>query len=386
MDKTYQICTRCVMDTSDPHIVFGRDGRCNHCTDWIKSRLDHQMSVAEQKTALATNIARIKEEGQGKEYDCIIGISGGTDSTYLAYLVVNQFGLRPLAVHLDNGWNSKLAVKNIKNIVRRLDIDLYTHVIDWEEFKQLQLAYLKASVIDIEVLTDHAIKAVIYEAAAQNGVGTILPGFNPDTEDILPKAWTFAKNDLVNLIDINDKYGSAEIRTFPILGSRRMRAYSKDIRQFFVYRYHPFDLTAARETISRELKWQDYGGKHYESVFTRFYQGYILPRKFGIDKRRAHFSSQILMNKLGRSEALRKLEEPTYDPEMMARDFDYVIKKFDLTKEAFEQIMTTPPRSHFDYKTSWRSKLQKKVLLPTNPGLVKMKNLITTIVKKGGHE
>ena len=365
------------MDTSDPYIVFDEAGHCNHCSTWLSRRERGGLSAEQKKRSLNENLERIKEEGKDNEYDCIIGISGGTDSTYLAYLVKKEFDLRPLAVHLDNGWNSKLAVKNISNIVRRLDIDLHTHVIDWEEFKSLQLAYLRASVIDIEVLTDHAIKAIIYRVAHENRVRTILPGFNPDTEDIIPKAWTFAKNDLDNLLDINKKFGTREIRTFPLLGAKKMKEYGRGISQFFVYRYYPFDLTRAKEVISSELRWKDYGGKHYESIFTRFYQGYILPKKFGVDKRRAHYSSQICMNKLDRSEAVKLLEQPAYDPDLMNRDYDYVIKKFDLLESEFEEIMNAPPRSHFDYKTTFRSKIQKKVLVPTNPLLVQIKDWIT---------
>lgn len=357
------------MDTSDLQITFDRRGHCNHCTDYISMLMNQRQSLEELRKELYHKVEVIRQAGKNKEYDCLIGISGGVDSTYLAYMVVKEFGLRPLAIHLDNGWNSKLAVKNINNIVRKLDIDLHTHVIDWEEFKQLQLAYLRASVIDIEVPTDHAIRAAMYHTAHKHDIKYILQGYNRNTEAIIPKAWTFYKLDVKNLLDIHNKFGKGSLHTYPLMGTKTMKAYEKKegIRTFAPLNYMPFDAGVAKQLIIDELNWVDYGGKHHESVFTRFYQGYILPRKFGIDKRRAHYSTAICNGTMTRDEATELLKHPTYDPETQKQDYEYVIKKFDLSEASFEEIMNNPPKSHFDYKTELYSKIRKKYLDPRNP-------------------
>ena len=273
-----------------------------------------------------------------------------------------------MAVHLDNGWNSKLAVKNINNTIISLDIDLHTHVIDWNEFKELQLAYLRSSVIDIEVPTDHAIRAALYKTAEENGIEYLLRGYNRNTESIIPKAWTFLKIDRKNLLDINKKHGKGTLNTYPIIDSKRISALEKNgLKTFAPLNYIDFNQEEVEEIIKAELKWKSYGGKHHESVFTRFYQGYILPKKFGIDKRRAHLSTEICNEILSRDEALSLLKESPYDEEQLKLDYDYVVKKFDLTSEEFDQIMAMPIRSHFDYETEMKSKIRKKVLDPRNP-------------------
>ena len=368
MAKKYQICKRCVMDTSDPQITFSSEGYCNHCEDYLSMRGNQQSAKKGLKSELKAIVEEIKQKGKGKEYDCLIGLSGGVDSSYLAYLAVKEYGLRPLAVHLDNGWNSKLAVKNINNTIISLDIDLHTHVIDWNEFKELQLAYLRSSVIDIEVPTDHAIRAALYKTAEENGIEYLLRGYNRNTESIIPKAWTFLKIDRKNLLDINKKHGKGTLNTYPIIDSKRISALEKNgLKTFAPLNYIDFNQEKVEEIIKAELKWKSYGGKHHESVFTRFYQGYILPKKFGIDKRRAHLSTEICNEILSRDEALSLLKESPYDEEQLKLDYDYVVKKFDLTSEEFDQIMAMPIRSHFDYETEMKSKIRKKVLDPRNP-------------------
>ena len=335
-----------------------------HCKDYFAVLNEQLVSGDELKKEFGRLAEKIKMEGQGKEYDCVIGLSGGVDSSYLAYVLVKTYGLKPLAVHLDNGWNSKLAVKNIHNIVSSLDIDLLTHVINWEEFRDMQIAYFKASVLDIEAITDHAISAILYSTADKNDIKYILMGTNRATERILPKSWAFNKNDLINLRSIHKKYGKIKLKTFPQMGFSRLMYYRsvKKIRNVGPLDYLSYNKDEAKNEIQKNLKWEDYGAKHHESVFTRFYQGYILPKKFGIDKRRAHLSSLINCGQMKREEALEELKKPAYPLEMQNEDYLYVIKKLGFSKEDFERIMESPVRSHFDFPTDMWSKIDRKYI------------------------
>ena len=356
------------MDITDPQITFNSQGECNHCTDYLSVLKNQNTQQANSKSELESLLAEIKKDTTSK-YNCLVGVSGGVDSTYLAYLAKEEFGLRPLALHLDNGWNSKLAVKNISKIIRKLKIDLHTHVINWNEFKELQLAYLRASVLDIEVPTDHAIRAAMYHTAKDNGIKYILRGYNRHTEGIIPKAWTFYKLDLKNLIDIQSQFGKGTLNTYPMMGTKEMKSIERQngVKTIAPLNYMDFDEENVKSIITEKLGWTSYGGKHHESVFTRFYQGYILPKKFGIDKRRAHYSNAICQDLMSRTEALESLKAPTYDVETQNMDREYVIKKFEITNEEFEAIMNQPPRSHFDFKTEMKSKIRKKYLDPRNP-------------------
>ena len=367
------------MDTSDPKIFFNRAGVCSHCMqyDVVKKEI---LSSAKSQKMLETLANQIKATGKGARYDCIIGISGGIDSSYLAYIVKRKLGLRPLAVHLDNGWNSKLAAKNIRQIVNKLDIDLHTHVIDWEEFKDIQISYLKASVVDIEVVTDHAIFAAIYDVAEKTGVKYVLLGMNEVTEKILPRSWTFNKNDIINLKAIHKKFGKIPLNTYPLMGFNKYKYYKTKVGivSHTPLDYMPYVKRDAVQVLIDELGWKDYGGKHYESVFTRFYQGYILPEKFGIDKRRAHLSTLINSGQVSREEALLELEKPPYEKELMEQDYEFVIKKFGFSREEFDNIMKLPIKSHFDYPTNLNSKLSRKVY----PYLYRFYPVIRPVYKK----
>lgn len=369
MSVKYQICTRCVMDTSDSQITFNSKGECNHCTDYRNVMDGSEVDQKANEEVLLRKIEEIKDRGIGKEYDCLIGLSGGVDSTYLAYLAINKFKLRPLALHLDNGWNSKLAVKNIKHIVRKLDLDLQTHVIDWEVFKQLQLAYLRASVPDIEVPTDHAIRASMYKTALDHDIEFVLRGFNQNTEGIMPKSWSFYKIDSKNLLDIFSQHGHGTLDTYPMISTKEIKEYETKhgISGFSPLNYLPFHKPTIKKLIQDELNWVDYGGKHFESIFTRFFNGYIRPRKFNIDLRRANYSNDICTGVMTRDEALEKLSLPIYPIEKQEEDYEYVIKKLGLTRDEFESILNAPPKSHFDYKTEMKSKIRKKLLDPRNP-------------------
>lgn len=358
-ERLYKICTRCIMDTSDPEIVFDENGVCNHCKLYDEKQKTVAASEEEKQQKLEKLIADIKEAGKGKEYDCISGVSGGVDSSYLTYML-KQFGLRTLVVHLDNGWDSELAVKNIENIVTRLGFDLYTKVLDWEEFRRLQLAYLKASVLDLEALSDHAIFATLMEQASKNNIKYIINGSNIATEGILPLAWRYDQKltDSINIKAIFKQFGEGRLKDFPLLSIQRF-AYLTKVKRIKVVTMldlMDYNKEAAKQIITEKLGWRDYGGKHYESIITRFYQGYILPKKFGIDKRRAHLSTLIAAGQLSREEALEKIKEPIMDTEILRQDIEYVPKKLGLSREEFESIMKLPPRMHEDYPTNQKTR------------------------------
>lgn len=352
-DPVYRQCAVTVMDNiADPDIHFDENGICNYFREYKEAEKANVFSGVEGEKKLNDIVQKIKRDGQGKKYDCLIGLSGGVDSTYVAYLV-KKLGLRPLAVHLDNGWNSELAVSNIENIIRKLDIDLYTLVVNWEEFKDIQLAYLKASVVDIEVVSDHAIFATMYKLAKEQKIGYIISGTNIVTEQIMPPSWLYRKMDFANLKDIHDTYGKLKLKTYPTFNFWKYVYYSGVLKlnPISVLNYVPYDKKEVKEVIKRELDWRDYGGKHYESVFTKFYQAYILPQKFKIDKRKAHLSTLICSGQLTKEEALKELEQPLYTEKELKQDKEYVVKKFGLTESEFDQIMQLPVKSHYDFKT-----------------------------------
>ncbi len=342
------------MDTSDPEIRFDAEGNCNHCR--MYDRIVATMPSPEAAEAeLQAITQRIKEAGRNQRYDCVVGVSGGVDSSYVAYQA-RQLGLRPLAVHFDNGWNSERAEHNIEMVVRGLDLDLYTYVVDWEEFRDLQRSFFRASVIDIEMLTDHAIAAVMLQAAASRGIHYILRGGNVRTEAILPTAWVHSKFDLRSLRAIQSRHGSRPIRSFPTVStiSQRLTLIRHGIQVLDILDRLPYDKAAAIHVLREALDWQVYGGKHHESVFTRFYQGYILPRKFGVDKRRAHLSTLICSGQMTRGEALRELEQEIYDLDLLTEDRGYVLKKLKMTEQEFDAYLGSPPRPHEDFPSEER--------------------------------
>ncbi|MBY0537538.1 MAG: N-acetyl sugar amidotransferase [Chitinophagaceae bacterium] len=350
-DPIFRQCTISVMDTiADPDITFDENGICNYYYEYKKAESESVRKGAEGWAALKAIAATIKEAGKGQDYDCIMGLSGGVDSTYVA-LLAKQLGLRPLAVHFDNGWNSELSVMNIENIVNKLGFDLFTYVINWDEFKDLQLSYLKASVVDIEAITDHAIFASLYRLAGERNIKYILSGTNVQTENTLPKSWIFNKYDHRNIKAIHKAYGKVPLKTFPFMDAKVKRYYQqmKGISSVSVLHYADYNKAEVKKRIQEELGWRDYGGKHYESIWTRFYQGYILPTKFKIDKRKAHLSDLIFGDQITKEQALEELAKPIYDPAQFKTDFDFVLKKFGLTEEEWNAIMAIPPRSHYDF-------------------------------------
>lgn len=346
--RPYQVCARCVMDTTDPEIHFDANGVCNHCHAYERQVRRHVFSGEEGERRLDALVKTIKRERTGKQYDCIIGVSGGVDSTFVAYKV-KQLGLRPLAVHLDNGWDSELAVSNIHKVLTTLNIDLYTHVIDWEEFKDLQLAFLKASTPDSEIPSDHAIFALMYQMAQKTGVRYVITGLNVHTEIPPPAAWSQGHRDWKYIQSVHKQFGTVPLKTFPHVDWKTYYRYHLTQKWIGILNYLDYNKTEAMSVLENELGWKYYGGKHYESIYTRFYQGYLLPQKFGYDKRKMHLSSLIGSGEISREEALEKLKEETYAPAMQKEDLDYVVKKFGLTDEEFEAIMSAPKKSYWDY-------------------------------------
>lgn len=353
MASGYRICTRCLMDTTDPDIAFDENGVCNHCHDHDRLMKQKVVTGKAGEEYLTKLVEQMKRDGRGKPYDCLIGVSGGVDSTYVAYLV-KKMGLRPLAVHMDNGWDSELAVKNIEETLKRLGIDLHTEVLDWEEFKGLQVAFLKASTPDSEIPSDHAIWAVLGDLADKLRVKYIVSGFNVRTETHLPRAWSQGHFDWKYIRSVHQLFGRGRLKTFPHIGFftyyRRLLTH----RRVDILNYIDFNKAEAMKILEQELGWRYYGGKHYESIYTRFYQGYILPTKFGYDKRRSHLSSLICSGETTREAALKELDKPTYQPSMQEEDREYVVKKLGLADDEFEAILNAPKKTFWDYPSYGR--------------------------------
>jgi N-acetyl sugar amidotransferase len=343
------------MDTSDLEITFNEHGFCNHCEGYVENiaKLTYQGESSDKQ--LAEVVKKIKISGRNQKYDCIIGVSGGIDSSYVAYLT-KQLGLKPLAVHLDNGWNSELAVSNIEKILNQLDIDLYSYVLDWEEFKDLQLSFLKASIPEIETPTDMAIPAVLHELAAKHNVKYIISGGNYATEGILPKSWHYDRKDVKFLRAIQEQFGTKKLSTFPTFGYIREIYYKffKRIRFVYILNYVPFSKKEALGLLEKELNWRYYGGKHYESIYTRFVQSYILPEKFNIDYRRSTASSQICAGEITRQQALDELVSKSYNDKQVEEDKEYFCKKLGISISEFNEMMRALPKSYKDYPNDQR--------------------------------
>ena len=344
-----RVCTKTVMDTTDPDIVFDGDGVSNWWHDYQKI-LAKQPNDAERARQLERSLAMIKAAGKGKPFDCILGLSGGVDSSYMAYLA-KAWGLSPLIVHFDNGWNDEQAVHNIELVVKKLGFRLHTFVMDWPEFRDLQRAYFKASVLDLEVPTDHMIFGALHKVALEHGIKYVLSGNNIATEWLLPPAWYHSKFDLENIKGIHRRYGERPMKNLPKLGVWQQVYYQRvnRIHDIKILDLVPYRKNDAMKLLVDEFGWKYYGGKHYESVFTRFYQGWILPVKYGIDKRKAHLSNLICNGEITRDEALDELAKPTYEPERQRADKKYVAKKLGWSESEFEAILALPPRRHEEF-------------------------------------
>lgn len=346
MTGPYRTCCRCVMDTSDPDITFDDAGVCNHCHRHDVRVRELPARQPDAKERLEKLVAGIKRARRG-DYDAIMGVSGGVDSSYVAY-VAKQLGLKPLAIHFDNGWNSEIAVRNIENVVKRLGIDLETYVIDWEEFRDIQRSYFMAHVIDLEVPTDHAIFAAMHKLAVKRRIRYILSGSNIWTESVMPPKWLHMKWDLRNLLAIQARFGTVPIRSFPTNSIWKMGYYHYlgGLRIVDLLNYVRYRKQEALGILAGELGWQNYGGKHYESVFTKFYQAHILPVKFGVDKRRCHYSNLVLNGEITREQALVDLQAPLYDAAELARDREFVLKKLGFSAAWFDEYLAAPAVPH----------------------------------------
>ena len=354
--RSYQRCTVTVMDTTDPELKFDEDGVSSYVPlfEELYAPTLRQAQAGERQDELNVLVERIKADGRGKPYDVVVGVSGGVDSTYLTLQAV-RLGLRPLCVHFDSGWNSELAVDNIHNLVTTLRLDLYTQVVDWREMRDLQLAYLKSGIANADTPTDHAFGYVAFHQARKYGLKHILSGSNYVSESILPAAWEYTSDDVRLLKTIHRRFGTVKLKTYPVMSSFTRTLwypYARRIETHPILNYLPYHYEQTKAEIAREVGWRDYGGKHYESVFTRWFQGYYLPQRFGYDKRIAHYSSLILAAEMTRDEALVLLEEPNYPEELRAQDHEFIAKKLGITVADLDAIVASPTKRYSDYPNS----------------------------------
>jgi N-acetyl sugar amidotransferase len=366
MNKKFQRCNRTVLDTTIPGIQFDSNGICQFVKVYEEMDKLYPLYNAEQR--LSELVQKIKNDSKGKKYDCIVGVSGGTDSTFMLYQAVKK-GLRPLAVHFDNGWNSKIAVKNIRNACEKLSVDLYTYVVDWEEFKDLQISFLKASVSDAEIPTDVGIHGTVMRVAAKEGVKYVLNGHSFRTEFIMPIGWTYMDGKYIN--SVHKQFGNIPLKTFPNFTLTDYVYYHliRGIKQVPFLNYFDYDKAKAKELLVKELGWEYSGGHHHESTYTKFFQSYLLPQKFKIDKRKTELTAMILSGHINRNQALEELNSPyPYEPEIV----DYTINKLGLTKPEFEEIMKLPVKHFYDYSTYFPliKAMKIPVKIATNMGLL----------------
>jgi len=353
--ENYKICKNCVMDSSDSKITFDENGICDHCITFKNSIQPNWHTDERGKTKLEELVNKIKKEGQGKDFDCMMGMSGGIDSSYLLYKMVTEFGLRPLVFHVDAGWNSQIAVNNIERLVDGLGLDLYTEVINWEEMKDLQLAFFKSGVPHVDVPQDHAFFATMYKFASKYKIKTILTGGNYSTECVRnPLEWMYYQSDSIQLNDIYKKHGTGKLNDYPItniLWHKIWLPYFKGIKLYRPLDFIPYNKDEAMETLVEKFGYQKYPQKHFESRFTRFYEGFWLPQRFGYDTRKVQFSSLILTNQMTREEALEKLQNESYTEEQIKEDFEYVSNKLGITTEELWSYFQAPKKTFEDYKS-----------------------------------
>lgn len=353
--RAYQICTSCVMDTTDAVIVFDDNGVCDHCTTFYANILPKWHTDARGEAVLARMVDEIRAAGQGKDFDCIIGMSGGVDSSYLTYAAKELLGLRPLVFHVDAGWNSQIAVNNIERLVDGLGLDLFTEVIDWEEMKDLQLAFFRSGVPHIDTPQDHAFFATMYKFATNHRVKYILTGANLSTECFRnPIEWMYYQSDSRQLLDIHHQFGERPLNSFPItsiLWHKVWLPYVRGIRVLRPLNHLRYIKAEARQLLMDRFGWQPYPQKHFESRFTKFYESYWLPERFGYDVRRVQFSSLIVTGQMTRDEALQELKKPPYDPATIGQEIEFVANKLGITVEDLSGYMKLPKRTYRDFKS-----------------------------------
>lgn len=359
--RPYQRCTRCVMDTTDSKIVFDEDGVCDHCRNFDKNIKPFWNAHEENTDELMELAAKIRKAGEGKEYDCILGLSGGADSSYLAYIAKEVMHIRPLIFVVDTGWNLNVAVENIEKIVKGLDLDMYTEVINWKEMSDLQLSFFKAQISSQDFPQDHAIFAGLYNYAVKHHIKYVLTGSNSATEFIRPRVEWLYLNDLRMAKDIHKKYGKRPLTTFPTCGMLKYRIlyrYFYGMKRVYPLDYVVYNKSEVEKMLHEKYGWMRYENKHYENVFTRFFEGYYLPHKFGFDTRKNVYSNQILAGTMKRDEALELLKKPSYDPDLMEQDKEYIAKKLGISTEEFDEIIAGENKTPLDYKNSmWLLKI-----------------------------
>lgn len=354
--KEYQRCTNCVMDTTDSTITFDGKGVCDFCNDYNQNILPEWQCQQENPNALDELAAQIRKEGKGKRYDCVIGMSGGVDSSYLCYVAKETMHLRPLIYVVDTGWNLKMTDKNIDRIVKALDLDMYIEVVDWEEMRDLQIAFLKSQVPYQDCPQDHAIFAGLYNFAAKNGIKYVLTGANNATECIRPPMeWVYI-NDLRFMRDVHRRFGEIPLKTFPTCGIIRYRVLYPilhGMRRVAPLNFVPYDKDHVKLFLQERFGWEAYENKHFENVFTRFYEGYYLPHKFGFDKRKCYLSNMVLAGTMTREDAIAELERPAYAQKQAEEDKVFIAEKLGLSIREFEQIIDGENKTFRDYRNSW---------------------------------
>ncbi len=350
----YKICTKTVMDSSDSRISFDDSGVCDHATDFLANTLPSWNHGVGHSDKLSSIVADIKRSGLNRDFDCILGLSGGVDSSYMLHLAVKVFDLRPLVFHVDGGWNSELAVHNIHVLVDKLGLDLFTEVINWEEMRDFQLAWFKAGVPHLDLPQDHAFIATLYKFADQHNIRYILNGGNISTECVRnPMEFFYYGTDMIHIRDIIRRFGTVDMKTYPFSSILRHKVYLRYFRRIKVVRplnYRPYNKNNAIELLEREYGWRRYPQKHFESRFTKFFESYWLPERFGFDPRRVQFSSLILTGQMSRDEALSQLEKPSYDSTTIKQDYEYVATKLRISTDELNQYFTMPKKFYWDYK------------------------------------
>lgn len=342
------------MDTSDSNIVFDENGVCDHCNDFYKNVKPNWHTDEKGKSQLEKIVAKIKQDGKGKDFDCILGLSGGVDSSYMLHLAVKEFGLKPLVFHVDGGWNSELAVHNIQMLVEKLNLDLYTEVINWEEMRDFQLTYFKSGVPHIDIPQDHAFVATLYNFAYKYNIKYILNGGNISTECVRnPMEFLYYGTDMAQIGDIRKQFSTNEMKTYPFSSVLRHKVYLRYVKGITVVKalnYMPYIKEDALKLLENEYSWKPYPQKHFESRFTKFYEGYWLPERFGFDTRRVQYSSLILTEQMQREEAIEKLKKPAYNPETIEDEFSYIATKLQISVEELKQYFNMPKKFYWDYK------------------------------------
>jgi len=350
----YQICSKTVMDTSDPDIKFDHLGVSDHVHDFENYVRPNWHTDERGRESLMKTVKKIKAEGKGKDFDCLLGMSGGVDSSYMLHMAVRELGLRPLVFHVDGGWNSELAVHNINVMIEKLGLDLYTEVINWEEMKDFQLAFFKSGVPHIDIPQDHAFIATLYHFAEKFNIKYILNGGNFSTECVqYPMQYYYYGTDMAQINDIKKRFGTLKMETYPFSSVLRHKVYLKYIRGVNVFKplnFVPYSKDEALSLLEREYGWKPYPQKHFESRFTRFFEGYWLPERFGFDPRRVMFSSLILTGQMTRENALEKLKRPAYNLETIEDDFNYIATKLGITREELQEYFNMPKKFYWDYK------------------------------------